>query len=110
LGDEDPELRWRAARALGAIGPDAADAVPDLTTALGDETPLVRAQAAYALGQMGEASKPSVTAPRIWMTGTRGTAGGGAEMLVPKRGKSPITTCPGGRAADTSFHTVTYGI
>ena len=31
-------------------------------------------------------------------------------MLVPKRGKPPTTTCPGGSAAETWFHTVTYGI
>src|SRR5690242_16890178 len=31
-------------------------------------------------------------------------------MLVPKRGKPPTTTCPGGGTDETSFHTVTYGI
>ena len=36
-------------------------------------------------------------------------AGGGAEMLVPKRGKPPITTCPGGKVTADWFHTVTYG-
>ena len=31
-------------------------------------------------------------------------------MLVPKRGKPPIAIWPGGRAEETWFHTVTYGI
>jgi hypothetical protein len=31
-------------------------------------------------------------------------------MLVPKRGKPPITTWPGGKVSEAWLHTVTYGI
>lgn len=58
LSDADPQCRGDAAVALGAIGPDAAEAVPGLQKLLGDEsTPVgVRYAAAYALGQIGTAA------------------------------------------------------
>src|SRR4029079_4067991 len=46
LGMNEPELRWRAARALGTIGD--ANSVAALRKAAGDESPLVRAQAIFA--------------------------------------------------------------
>jgi HEAT repeat protein len=52
LRDPDPELRWRAAEALGRIGPGARDAVPDLTAALKDPDEAVRRWAAWALGRV----------------------------------------------------------
>jgi len=51
--------RWNAAWALGAIGPDAKEAVPALTKSLEDEEPLVRIAAARALWQI-ERSKAGV--------------------------------------------------
>ena len=60
LGDADANLRWRSARALGAI--HAKDAVDALTAALKDDDAMVRAQSAFALGVIGEASKPAAPA------------------------------------------------
>ena len=60
LSDKRENLRWHAARALGAIGPAASDAVPTLIQALSDEVPNVRAYAAFALGRIGKAAEPAV--------------------------------------------------
>ena len=53
LQDPDVEVRSRAAEALGKIGPEAAAAVPALTTALQDPDVDVRMEAAWALGCIG---------------------------------------------------------
>ena len=49
LADADPDVRWTAARALGAVGPKAAKAVPALTKALRDENADVREGARVAI-------------------------------------------------------------
>jgi HEAT repeat protein len=49
LGNRDPQLRQRAAHALGAIGPEAFKAVPALKKALKDSDPTVRQAADVAL-------------------------------------------------------------
>ncbi|MCO6457611.1 MAG: HEAT repeat domain-containing protein [Pirellulaceae bacterium] len=55
--DADPRrqalVRQRAADVLAQIGPEARDAVPDLTAALRDPSAEVRKSAAFALGQIG---------------------------------------------------------
>ena len=51
LKDEDSEVRWNAAKALGKIG-DAA--VAPLIAALKDGDPEVRGNAAKALGEIGD--------------------------------------------------------
>lgn len=55
--DPDPNrqalVRQRAADVLAQIGPEARDAVPDLTAALRDPSADVRKSAAFALGQIG---------------------------------------------------------
>jgi HEAT repeat protein len=56
LKSTDPELRWRVARSLGAIGPVEA-AKEALLTATADEEPLVRGQAIYALGRWGSSDE-----------------------------------------------------
>ena len=53
LKDEDPNMRYWAAKSLGSFGPHAKSAVPDLVEALKDEHKLVRMGAAYALAEMG---------------------------------------------------------
>ena len=53
--DQDTEVRKAAARALGAIGNKALDAVPILIQALNDQDRRVRGSVAYALGQIGTA-------------------------------------------------------
>jgi HEAT repeat protein len=56
----DPEQRWRAAELLGAIGPEAADAVPALVAARRDADPHVRAVAVRSLGQLAPASAEAI--------------------------------------------------
>jgi HEAT repeat protein len=53
LESGDSEAAWRAGRALGAIGSDAAAAVEPLRKALQSNDPKVRAYAAFALGRVG---------------------------------------------------------
>ncbi len=63
LGSPDPESRRKAANALGAIGPDAGEAVPALAAALRDDPdPQVRGDAALALAKMAPASRTAVPA------------------------------------------------
>ncbi|MGH9822235.1 MAG: HEAT repeat domain-containing protein [Blastocatellia bacterium] len=50
LRSPSPDLRWRAANALGRIGQNLAPAVPQLVSLLSDKEPLVRAHAAKTLG------------------------------------------------------------
>jgi len=52
LKSENPEVREKAAYALGKIGPDAKNATSDLTEAAMDEVPYVRATATWALGKI----------------------------------------------------------
>src|SRR5262245_47175204 len=57
---KDTELRWRAARALGAIGDPAA--VTALHAAVDDLEPAVRAQAIFAIGRLGVGDRPALEA------------------------------------------------
>lgn len=52
LADPDPAVRWRAAEALGGIGPAAAPAGPGLIAALNDPDRLVRGAAVRAVGKV----------------------------------------------------------
>jgi HEAT repeat protein len=56
------KLCYWAAVVVADIGPDAAEAVPELTELLGHEGPEVRLQALVALGEIGAASKPAIPA------------------------------------------------
>jgi HEAT repeat protein len=60
LGSNDPELRWRAARALGVIGD--AKAAPALRKQTADSETLVRAQAIFALGRLRASDEESLKA------------------------------------------------
>ena len=62
LKDENVDVRWRAANALGDIGPEAKDSVPALIDALKDKNSPVRGGAAFALGSIGPEAKDSVPA------------------------------------------------
>src|SRR5947209_8148010 len=57
LNAEDPALRREAVQAVGNMGPEAAEAVPDLVRALKDPDAGVRRQAAKALGNIGPAAR-----------------------------------------------------
>lgn len=52
LADEEPRVRWHAARALGLLGKDALPAVPALVKLLADSDPVVVTQAAAAIGSI----------------------------------------------------------
>ena len=56
LGEEKINVRAEAAMALGRIGPDAREAVPDLIRLLGIENDRVGGEATLALGRIGEAA------------------------------------------------------
>ncbi len=60
LNDPDESVRWRAAEALGAIGPLASQAVPALAAGLKDRDWAVRWNSAQALGQIGPLAKAAV--------------------------------------------------
>jgi serine/threonine protein kinase/HEAT repeat protein/Tfp pilus assembly protein PilZ len=60
--DDDQSVRWRAAAALGDMGPAAKEAIPALTGALEDKDNTVRCEAARALGRMDSAAKEAVPA------------------------------------------------
>jgi len=60
LASSDPELRWRAARALGVIG--SPQALPALRKLTDDADALVRAQAIFALGRLKAADEDSLKA------------------------------------------------
>jgi HEAT repeat protein len=63
-GLQDPALpvRWGSARALGAIGADAADAAPALADALDDDQVMVRWAAANALWAIGPGANQATEA------------------------------------------------
>jgi len=52
-GGGDADYRWKAARALGHLGPQAKEAVPGLVAAVDDENGHVRREAIIALGRIG---------------------------------------------------------
>jgi len=66
LSDPNPAHRGDAAVAVAAIGPDAAEAVPQLQEMLQaeDGPPGLRYAAAYALGRIGPAAKPAAAVLR----------------------------------------------
>ncbi len=60
MSKEDGPVRLAAAVALGKIGADAREAVPELTRALADTDPRVRGEAAAALGAIGPKAAAAV--------------------------------------------------
>lgn len=62
LSDSQSEMRARAVRALGNVGPDVPEIVPALTEALADPDPGIRAAAVLALLKFGPAAQDAVPA------------------------------------------------
>jgi HEAT repeat protein len=63
LNNPDAEVRRQAIFSIGAIGPDAGDAVPALAAILrDDDDPAIRSEAALALSKMAPASRGAVEA------------------------------------------------
>lgn len=62
LEGKDRTARYRAAKALGRIGPRAASAVPALGRAMRDKDTQVSNQASYALARIGPAAVPTLLA------------------------------------------------
>jgi HEAT repeat protein len=65
LKSTDINIRREAARALGEIGPEAKEAVPELIEALNDED--MDLIALCALGRIGPAARAAVPAMRRWL-------------------------------------------
>jgi serine/threonine-protein kinase len=62
LGEADANTRWKAAEALGNMGPRASAAVPTLVGLLGDRQETVRWRTAEALGKIGPDARAAVPA------------------------------------------------
>jgi HEAT repeat protein len=62
LKHDDPNRRLHAAMVLGAVGPRARSAVPELADLLVDRHAEIRKTAAVALGEIGPAAAPAVSA------------------------------------------------
>ena len=62
LSQPDPNARWKAAEALGNLGPRASAAVPALIDLLGDRQETVRWRTAEALGKIGPDARAAVPA------------------------------------------------
>ncbi len=63
LSSPDPAIRWRALRALGSYGPEAADDVSDLARVLREDVKRGnRGEAALSLSKMGTAAREAVPA------------------------------------------------
>jgi HEAT repeat protein len=60
LRNGNENQQWRAVGGLWAIGPEAADSVPDLMEAMKGGSPRLRSFIAPALGGIGHAAKPAV--------------------------------------------------
>lgn len=60
--DYDRDVRYRAVKRLGLLGPKASKAIPSLVDALSDEDHEVRREAAWALGGMGPLGEKAVPA------------------------------------------------
>src|SRR5205807_10352469 len=62
LREPQTAAQHAAAQALTLLGPDAAEAVPELVQLLSNRYPGMRALAARALGAIGRAARPAVPA------------------------------------------------
>jgi HEAT repeat protein len=61
LREGDADLKWAAASAMAALGPNATAAIPELLKSLGDQSGLIAGNAALALSQMGEPAVAPLT-------------------------------------------------
>ena len=66
-----PASQYAAAQALMFLGPDAAEAVPELVMLLSSSHPAIRAVAAKALASIGRAAKPAVPALKAMLKDAR---------------------------------------
>lgn len=62
LASEDAMVRWHAARALGKLGPAAADATAELAKLMSDADPVVVVHASIALAKIGDKSEATLEA------------------------------------------------
>jgi HEAT repeat protein len=88
LGDGAAEVRFRAVRALEAMGPAALPALDPLTKSVNDPNCLVREYACRAVGRMGPAAAPAVpvliaAATEDWHGGTRKSAAAALQAIQP---------------------------
>ncbi len=62
LGDDDPQVVWRSARALGDYGEEAVVAAPKLRELLANKDSVLQIHAAVALGKIGDRSDETIDA------------------------------------------------
>jgi hypothetical protein len=62
MQNPDPQIRLKAVKVLGRMGPDAKDAVPDLIRLLEDPDEEIRKAASRTLGRIGPAAQEAVPA------------------------------------------------
>lgn len=91
---EDPELRWRAARALSSHGADAAGAVSALTANLKHPDSKVRGYSVHALGTIGGASKEALPKMVDIVTDEDPLVRRSALMAIQKLKADPEITMP----------------
>lgn len=91
---EDPELRWRAARALSSHGADAAGAVSVLAANLKHADAKVRGYSVHALGTIGEASKDALPKMVDVVTDKDALVRRSALMAIQKLKADPEITMP----------------
>ena len=60
LQDDDPQVRWRSARALGDYGQPARNSADDLRKLASDDDPIVQYHATVALGKTGDRSDETI--------------------------------------------------
>ena len=98
LKDNDPGIRYWAARELGHRGAQAKDAVPALTEILKDKDGNVRMGGAYALGEIGEDAKAAIPAlQRVLKDPVEGVRQGAAYAL--QRIQDPNANAKDGKSA-----------
>ena len=85
LKDDRLRVRAHAAMAISRVGPDASDAVPELTSVLDDPSELVRDCACRALGSIGPAAASAVQ--KLEEVEKSGRANTAAEALEKIKGK-----------------------
>jgi HEAT repeat protein len=90
LSDPVTHVRVNAARSLGLIGPDAAEAAKALLRTLGDKDGSLRANAAVALAAMPEAAEDAVPALAKLLSDSHTSAANAAANALKARGAKAL--------------------
>lgn len=89
LGDKDPQVQWRSARALGDYGDLAKTVAPELRKLLGNADPIVKYHAATALGKLEDRSDETARALAKLVTNKDGRVARAAIAALRKLNPDP---------------------